>query len=124
MMESAGRYEIIAEVGRCGFGQVYKALDPTVNRMVAVKVLAADGDPDTLARFRAEAASSGRLHHPNIVTIYDFGEQDKVPYIVMELLEGQDLQRAIAERKPVALWEKVQIMSQVAAGLGHAHAHG
>jgi serine/threonine-protein kinase len=124
MLKSAGRYEIIAELGRGGFGQVYKALDPTVNRMVAVKVLAADGDADTLARFRNEAASSGRLHHPNIVTIYDFGEQDKVPYIVMELLEGQDLHHVISERKPLALWQKVQIMSQVATGLGHAHAHG
>ena len=124
MLKSAGRYEIIGELGRGGFGQVYKALDPTVNRMVAVKILAADGDADTLARFRNEAASSGRLHHPNIVTIYDFGEQDKVPYIVMELLEGQDLHHVIAERKPMALWEKVQIMSQVATGLGHAHSHG
>src|SRR5580698_5043937 len=100
MLKSAGRYEIIAELGRGGFGQVYKALDPTVNRMVAVKVLAADGDADTLARFRNEAASSGRLHHPNIVTIYDFGEQDGIPFIVMELLEGQDLQRVIESRKP------------------------
>jgi len=119
-----GRYEILSELGRGGFGQVYRGLDPTVGRPVAIKTLASDGDSGMLTRFRNEATASGRLRHPNIVTIYDFGEQDGVPYIVMELLEGRDLQQVIAGATPVSQLNKVRIMTQIAAGLQHAHAHG
>src|ERR1700730_4361789 len=124
MLKRAGRYEILAELGRGGFGQVYRALDPTLDSMVAIKTLSVDNDPAILARFRNEAAASRRLRHPNIVTIYDFGEQDGIPFIVMELLEGQDLQRAVQSRKLLPVWHKMQIMLQVASGLAHAHAHG
>lgn len=124
MLKRAGRYEIVAELGRGGFGQVYRAIDPTLDSMVAIKTLSVGNDAAILARFRNEAAASRRLHHPNIVTIYDFGEQDGLPFIVMELLEGQDLARVIESRRPIPLWHKIQIMSQVASGLGHAHAHG
>src|SRR5579863_323134 len=123
MLKHTGRYEIVAELGRGGFGQVYRAFDPTLNSMVAIKTLSIDNDAAVLARFRNEAAASRRLQHPNIVTIYDFGEQDGTPYIVMQLLEGQDLQRVIDSRKPIPLWHKIQIMTQIASGLGHAHAH-
>lgn len=124
MLERLGRFEIKAELGRGGFGRVYRAFDPTMGRMVAIKVLNADGDADLLVRFRNEAVASGGLQHPNIVTIHDFGEQDGLPYIVMELVEGEDLQRFIASRNAMSLLEKVRVMSQIAAGLGHAHAHG
>ena len=124
MLKRAGRYELVAELGRGGFGSVYKAFDPTVGRMVAVKTLLVDQDPDMPVRFRNEAAASGRLRHPNIVTIFDFGDQDGVPYIVMELLEGEDLQSVIDKRKAISLLEKIQIMRQVAQGLGHAHSEG
>ena len=124
MLKRAGRYEILAELGRGGFGQVYRAVDPTLDSMVAIKTLSVDNDASILARFRNEAAASRRLRHPNIVTIYDFGEQDGTPFIVMELLEGQDLQRVIESRKPLPLWHKVQLMTQVASGLANAHAHG
>ncbi len=124
MLKRAGRYEILAELGRGGFGQVYRAIDPTLDSMVAIKTLSVDNDAAVLARFRNEAAASRRLRHPNIVTIYDFGEQDGMPFIVMELLEGQDLQRVIESRKPLPLWHKIQIMIQVASGLADAHAHG
>ena len=124
MLKRAGRYEIVAELGRGGFGQVYRAIDPTLDSMVAIKTLSVESDASILARFRNEAAASRRLHHPNIVTIYDFGEQDGIPFIVMELLEGQDLAHVIESRKPIPLWHKIQIMSQVASGLGHAHACG
>jgi len=124
MLKRAGRYEILAELGRGGFGQVYRAIDPTLDSMVAIKTLSVDNDAAILARFRNEAAASRRLRHPNIVTIYDFGEQDGTPFIVMELLEGQDLQRVIESRKPLPIWHKIQIMTQIASGLAHAHAHG
>jgi len=84
----------------------FGAFDSTVGRMVAIKVLAAQGgEPDLLIRFRNEAAAAGRLQHRNIVTIHDFGEQGGTPYVVMELLDGEDLQRLIARNScwPTAL---------------------
>jgi len=126
MSKHIGRYEVLAELGHGGFGRVFRGLDPTVGRQVAIKTLIADGDAGMLTRFRNEAAASGRLRHPNIVTIYDFGEHESVPYIVMELLEGRDLQYAIEDpaRMPLSLLQKIQIMTQIASGLGHAHASG
>ncbi|MCC6394869.1 MAG: protein kinase, partial [Bryobacterales bacterium] len=123
-MQRIGRYEVQVELGRGGFGRVYRAFDPTMGRMVAVKTLTAGGDPELLLRFRNEAASAGKLHHKNIVTIYDFGEHEGEPYIVMELLEGEDLQRVIASHRPLSLVQKMQIMAEVAQGLQHAHSHG
>ncbi len=123
-MQRIGRYEVQVELGRGGFGRVYRAFDPTMGRMVAVKTLTAGGDPELLLRFRNEAASAGKLHHKNIVTIYDFGEHEGEPYIVMELLEGEDLQRLIASHRHLSLVQKMQIMAEVAQGLQHAHSHG
>src|SRR5450631_1618759 len=124
MSRRIGRYEVLAELGRGGFGHIYRCLDPTVGRPVAIKVLAAEGDEGLLTRFRGEATASGRLRHPNIVTVYDFGEQNGVPFIVMELLEGQDLQRVIEGRKSLLLLDRVRIMAEVASGLRHAHVLG
>ena len=76
-----------------------------------------------LARFRNEAAAAGNLNHRNIVTIYDFGEHEGVPYIVMELVDGRDLQKTMASRR-LSLLEKMEIMSQVAEGLHFAHTNG
>ncbi|MCZ2150031.1 MAG: serine/threonine protein kinase, partial [Bryobacterales bacterium] len=116
MVQRIGRYEVQAELGRGGFGRVYRAFDPTVGRAVAIKTLHAGGDPELLMRFRNEAAAAGKLRHPNIVVIHDYGEQDGEPYIVMELLEGEDLQQCIRNRRPFSLMQKVQIMAQVAEG--------
>ncbi|HEX3942351.1 MAG TPA: protein kinase, partial [Acidobacteriaceae bacterium] len=124
MARRIGRYEVIAELGRGGFGQVFRCLDPNLGTPVAIKILTADGDAGMMVRFRNEAATSRRLKHPNIVAIYDFGEQDAVPYIVMELLEGEDLHRVIEARRPLSLLHKIGILSQMAAGLGHAHNEG
>ncbi|HEY3738802.1 MAG TPA: protein kinase [Bryobacteraceae bacterium] len=124
MLSRIGRYEVLAELGRGGFGHVYKCLDPVLGTPVAIKILMSDGDARMLVRFRNEAATSRKLTHPNIVTIYDFGDHEGQPYIVMELLEGQDLQHAIESHLPLTLLEKVQIMDQIAAGLGHAHENG
>ncbi|MBS1827009.1 MAG: protein kinase [Acidobacteria bacterium] len=124
MLERIGRYEVKAELGRGGFGRVYRAWDPTVGRMVAIKTLNAGGDPEMLQRFRNEAAAAGKLRHRNIIIIHDFGEQDGEPYIVMELLDGEDLQRVMQNQRPLTLLERMQIMEQVAEGLDHAHRNG
>jgi serine/threonine-protein kinase len=124
MSHRIGRYEIQGEVGRGGFGQVYRAFDPTVGRLVAIKTLASGGDPELLKRFRNEAAASGRFRHNNIVIVYDFGEHEGSPYLVMELLDGEDLERIINDRRPLTLLQKLDIITQSAAGLHHAHAAG
>ena len=124
-LSKIGKYEIRRQIGLGGFGKVYEAYDPTVKRQVAIKVLASAGDdPDVLARFRNEATSAGNLRHKNIVTIYEYGEQDKVPFIVMEYVEGEDLQRIISTGRPLSLVARVRIMTEVAEGLRYAHDHG
>src|ERR1039457_5494037 len=118
------KYEIQAELGRGGFGRVYRALDPDVKRLVAIKILIAPADHDLRARFQFEAAAAGNLRHKNIVTIYEFGEHQQQPFLVMEYLEGQTLQAVIAKRQPLSILQKMAIMSQVADGLQCAHANG
>src|ERR1700704_2897042 len=86
-----GKYEIQAQLGRGGFGTVFRAFDPTVGRLVAIKVLASEAGGDLITRFRNEAMAAGNLRHENIVTIYEFGEDKGVPFIAMEYLEGEDL---------------------------------
>jgi len=122
-MHRIGRYEIRRELGRGGFGRVYSAFDPTVGRMVAIKTLAAVPEPDLLARFRNEASTAGQLRHQNIVTIYDFGEHEGSPYLVMELLEGEDLQSVISKGRMLSTYDKLRILWEIADGLQHAHAH-
>ena len=122
MSERIGKYEIQAEIGRGGFGRVYRGYDPTVGRVVAIKVLLPDSsDPEFLTRFKMEATTAGNLHHPNLVTIHEFGEENGLQFLVMEYLEGEELQQLIRDRRPMPLLEKVEIMTQVAAGLHCAH---
>jgi serine/threonine-protein kinase len=71
MIKNIGRYQIQGEIGKGGFGKVYRAWDPTVNRQVAIKILTVQGDDDLLTRFQNEAAAAGNLHHKNIVTVHD-----------------------------------------------------
>ena len=122
--ERIGKYEIRKELGRGGFGQVFLGFDPTVGRLVAVKVLAPGGDPSNLRRFRHEASAAGNLHHKNIVTIHEFGEDKGVFYIAMEYLEGRDLQHVISGGNKLSLLEKIRIMSEAAEGLQCAHQNG
>jgi tetratricopeptide (TPR) repeat protein len=124
MTKRIGRYELQEELGRGGFGRVYRAYDPTMKRLVAIKTLTAAGEPEMLRRFRNEATAAGRLRHQNIVIIYDFGEQDGTPYLVMELLDGEDLDKIISENRRLKLLQRVDIMMQVAAGLHQAHLGG
>src|SRR5580700_6391050 len=123
-VKKIGKYEIQAELGQGGFGRVYRAFDPTVGRPVALKILMTEGNKDLLTRFRNEATSAGNLRHRNIVTIYDFGEFSGRPYLVMELLEGEDLTQTISTGKQLTLLQKMNIMDQVADGLDCAHSNG
>jgi hypothetical protein len=128
-MRRIGRFEIQTEIGRGGFGRVFRAFDPRVGRIVAVKVLDSNGDDSQLGRFRNEASAAGNLHQENIVTVHEFGEDNGIQYLVMEYLEGQDLQKVLKEqllgtRTPLTLLQKVTIMFQVAEGLHYAHRSG
>ena len=123
-MSRIGRYEILEEIGRGGFGRVYRANDPSMKCEVAIKVMANADDPEMVARFRNEATAARKLRHESIVTIYDVGEERGVPYIVMEYLRGFDLQKIREQHKPLTLVEQVRILAQVAAGLQVAHENG
>ncbi|MDO3409381.1 Stk1 family PASTA domain-containing Ser/Thr kinase [Saccharibacillus sp. CPCC 101409] len=119
----SGRYEIIERVGGGGMALVYKALDLLLNRFVAVKVLRQQfmHDDEFIRRFRREAQSAASLSHPNIVSIYDVGQDGEVQYIVMEYIEGRDLDEVIKERAPLPTEEAVRIASQICDALDHAH---
>ena len=121
-----GKYEVIDVIGRGGMGVVYSARDPVIDRVVAIKTIRneADCDDDQLGRLRMEARSAGKLQHPNIVTVFDFGELGDLSYIVMEYVQGINLSRAVAKRKPVPLPDKLDVLMQVARGLAYAHRHG
>ena len=91
-------YEIIAPLGKGGMGEVYRAKDTRLNREVAIKVLPGDfaHDADRLRRFEQEARAVGALNHPNILTVYDFGTHEGNPYLVMELLAGEELRAQLS----------------------------
>ena len=118
-----GKYEITGSIGSGGSGHVYSALDATVGRVVAIKVLNAPGDSNLVKRFRTEAKTVANLHHKNIVTVHEYGEEDGIPYLVMEYLNGTTLLDLIAQRS-LSLLEKLEIMSEVAEGLHYAHEQG
>jgi serine/threonine protein kinase len=108
-------------------GVVYKARDPFIDRTVAIKTIrigANDCDDDQLNRLRMEARSAGKLHHPNVVTIYDFGEEDEVSFIVMEFVEGINLSRVVQKRRPIPLSARLDVIMQMARGLSYAHESG
>jgi predicted Ser/Thr protein kinase len=116
-----GRYEITAELGRGAMGIVYKGFDPTIGRTVAIKtVLLSDRNEELIARFRREAQAAGVLNHPNIVTIYDAGEDCGVCYIAMEYVEGDALDKII-RGGPLALDMITHIMEEVGSALDLAH---
>jgi serine/threonine-protein kinase len=122
-----GRYKILGELGRGAMGIVYRAQDPALDRIVALKTIIlsddADGRKDYQKRFALEARAAGKLNHPHIVTTYEFGEEGDLAYLAMELLEGTDLRQRLKEGVlPTA--EAVDIAVQVADGLGFAHEHG
>lgn len=118
-----GRYEILTRIGGGGMALVYKAHDVLLNRKVAVKVLRQQfvHDEEFIRRFRREAQSAAALSHPNVVSIYDVGQEEDTHYIVMEYIEGHNLNEIIQERAPLQTDEAVRIAMQIADALDHAH---
>ena len=121
-----GKYQVRRILGRGGMGTVYEALDPNLNRKVALKTMIPGllGDPGLRARFLREAQAAGALNHRNIVTVYDLGEDRGQPYIAMEFIEGTDLERIILNREPYPVEWKANVVRQICDGLGHAHRNG
>ncbi len=124
--ERIGRYRVAERIGRGGMGSVYRGHDPVLDRMVAIKVMAEEADSGTEARerFLREAQSAARLNHPNVITVYELGEDRGQVFIVMELLEGEPLSRLIARIPPPPLRRKLHLMVQICEGLAFAHQHG
>ena len=122
-MKQLGRYEILDELGRGAMGVVFKARDPLIGRLVALKTITASvaDDPGMVERFWREAKAAGALQHANIVTIHDVGEADGVPFIAMEYLEGESLASLISRGAPLSLMEKVGYLVQTCRALQYAH---
>jgi serine/threonine-protein kinase len=124
-MDQIGKYRVVRIVGEGGMGRVYEATDPVIHRRVAIKTISQGvvQDPDTRARFLREAQAAGQLSHPNLITIFDVGEEGGSPFIVMEYLEGEELSRVIAKHT-LSLDAKLRLMIEVCQGLAYAHSKG
>lgn len=122
----AERYEILGKIGTGGMADVYKAKDHKLNRFVAVKVLKAEFREDTtfIRKFRSEAQAAAGLTHPNIVNVFDVGDDEGLYYIVMELIEGITLKDYISKKGKLSVKEATSIAIQVSMGLETAHSHG
>jgi serine/threonine-protein kinase len=125
MPEKIGRYEITGELGKGAMGVVYKATDPTIGRTVALKTVRVDiqgtEHDDSLRRFQNEARAAGALNHPNIVTIYDAGEENGIFYIAMEYIAGRTLAQLLADVHAVSTDQVINVGIQICAGLDYAH---
>jgi eukaryotic-like serine/threonine-protein kinase len=123
-----GRFEVLAEIGRGAMGIVYKAKDPMLERVVAIKTINMGMDRDGAEmyekRFYQEARAAGGLNHPNIVTVYDIGKTETECYMAMEFIEGAELRTLLLPAKPLAVARAVSIAAQVAEGLAYAHERG
>ena len=128
-MARIGKYVVTGELGRGGMAVVHSALDPVIGRQVAVKVIRkAELDPaeakGILNRFRQEAQSAGSLQHPNIVAIYEYGEDDASAWIAMELVTGKTLREHLAAGYRPAAGELPGVLSQVLEALDYSHGRG
>lgn len=129
-MEQIGRYSILGELGRGGFGVVYKARDPKINRVVAIKTIPTQelrsfaGGQQLYERLAREAQSAGALNHPGIVTVYELAEEEAVTYIVMEYVPGRSLRDVMGADEPPATETKLSIVRQIAVALDFAHQNG
>lgn len=123
-----GRYVIVDRLGHGGMGVVYRAYDPELRRVVALKMLPATSDSpflgDLLERFAREARSAASLTHPNIITIHDVGQDAGRPFIVMEFIEGQTLAQLLRRGDPLSLDVKLRLAIELCAGLAFAHGRG
>lgn len=126
-IQKIGRYEILSTLGQGAMGVVYRATDPLLERIVAIKTISLELSRDEFEefeqRFYREAKSAGRLNHPNIVTIHDVGNTDNIAYMAMEFLEGEELRDILDAGAPLSLERIAEIVSQVADGLAFAHEH-
>ena len=120
-----GKYAVTGRIGRGGMGMVYRGYDEVLEREVAVKTLTLEGslDDESRRRFTIEAKAAARLQHPNIITVYELGEDRGLPYIAMELLPGTDLEALMRSGEPLMLQEKLDLVIQVCRGLAYAHDH-
>src|SRR5262249_31557994 len=128
-VRSIGRYRVEALLGTGAMGEVYRAHDPAIDRLVAIKVVrpelvAGSGGDQLLERFRREARAAGRRFHPNIVAIWDFGEEDGIPFLVMELIEGKSLDEILKASGLFTADRSIRIITQVLNALGFAHESG
>lgn len=123
-LKQLGRYKIESELGRGAMGVVYKALDPLLDRTVALKIIVLGDDAleraEYHSRFFQEAKAAARLNHPSLITIYDFGEEGSLAYMAMELLQGTGLSERMA-KGGIPIREAISIAEQVAEGLAYAH---
>ncbi|HWC19829.1 MAG TPA: serine/threonine-protein kinase [Terriglobales bacterium] len=126
--EKFGRYEVVREIGHGAMGVVYEALDPTIGRKVALKAIRFDGigttGDEAARRFKNEARSAGGLNHPNIVTVFDAGEDKGVLYLAMELIEGSTLDSLVRTQRTLIPAQATDIVRQICAGLDFAHSKG
>ena len=125
--DKIGRYQILERVGRGGMGVLYRGHDPVLDREVAVKVMLADFSDDAeqmRPRFYREAKAAAKLQHRNIVTVFEFAEENNQPHIVMEFLRGVPLSTRMEQAPPLTLDDKLDIVAQLCSGLGYAHAQG
>ena len=121
-----GGYSGLELIARGGMGEIYKVLHPTLNHTLAIKILSPyfKEEPDFNKRFVREAEMMAQLRHPNIITIHDYGEQDGLPYIVMEYLTGNTLSNLLKTRKRLSLEESLPLLRDLASALDYAHAQG
>src|SRR5438046_4145064 len=124
-----GKYELRREIGRGAMGVVYEAYDPMIKRVVALKTIRSDqltteASGTVIARFRREAQAAGRLSHPNIVPIYDFGEDGGVWYIAMEFVKGRELKEYFQGNERFTTADIVRIMTKVIDALAYSHRQG
>lgn len=119
-----GRYHIVAVIPGGNMGRLYLAEDPDIDRRVVVKALDGDRNPDEKKRFLREARAAGRLSHRNVVPVFDVGEQDQTPFIVMEHIVGDTLANLIRSRGPMRFSRRLELVEQLCDGLAYAHDQG
>jgi eukaryotic-like serine/threonine-protein kinase len=126
--EHIGKYRVRRELGAGAMGTVYEAYDPVIERRVAIKTIGAQhlsqGSDEAVARFKREAQAAGRLQHPNIVGVYEYGEEPTQSYIAMEYVEGQNLRQLLRGQGAMSPTEAHELARQLLVALEYSHAHG